>query len=64
MNIVTVIGSPHGMKGNTGRLLASVEASLKASGADVTQFDVTRMERQALSRLRLVPQDGPVRDQG
>ncbi len=44
MNIVTVIGSPHGMKGNTGRLLSSVEASLKASGAEVTQFDVTRMD--------------------
>jgi len=44
MNIVTIIGSPHGMKGNTGRLLSSVEESLKASGADVTQFDVARMD--------------------
>ena len=44
MNIVTIIGSPHGMKGNTGRLLSSVEASLKGSGADVTQFDVARMD--------------------
>ena len=45
MNIVTVIGSPHGMKGNTGQLLSRVEESIKASGAEVTQFDVTRMER-------------------
>jgi len=44
MNIVTVIGSPNGMKGNTGRLLSSVEASLKASGAEVTQFVVARMD--------------------
>jgi len=44
MNIVTVIGSPHGMKGNTGQLLSRVEESLKASGAEVTQFDVTRMD--------------------
>ena len=44
MNIVTVIGSPHGMKGNTGQLLSRVEESLKASGAEVTQFDVTRLD--------------------
>ncbi|MGO8704258.1 MAG: flavodoxin family protein [Candidatus Brocadiia bacterium] len=44
MNIVTVIGSPHGMKGNTGQLLSRVEESIKASGAEVTQFDVTRMD--------------------
>jgi multimeric flavodoxin WrbA len=43
MNIVTVIGSPHGMKGNTGRLLSSVEASIKASGGDVKRFDVAKM---------------------
>jgi multimeric flavodoxin WrbA len=44
MNIVTIIGSPHGMKGTTGRLLSSVEESFKASGADVKQFVVAGMD--------------------
>jgi len=47
MNIVAIIGSPHGMKGNTGRLLSSVEGALKASkNADVTEFVLAKMKVQ------------------
>lgn len=35
MNIIAIIGSPHGMKGNTGRLLDEVLAGAEAAGATI-----------------------------
>lgn len=35
MNIIAIIGSPHGMKGNTGRLLDEVVAGAAAAGATI-----------------------------
>lgn len=35
MNIIAIIGSPHGMKGNTGRLLDEVVAGAATAGATV-----------------------------
>jgi multimeric flavodoxin WrbA len=35
MNIIAIIGSPHGMKGNTGRLLDEVVAGAEIAGAAV-----------------------------
>jgi multimeric flavodoxin WrbA len=35
MNIIAIIGSPHGMKGNTGRLLFEVVAGAAAAGAKI-----------------------------
>jgi multimeric flavodoxin WrbA len=35
MNIIAIIGSPHGMKGNTGRLLDEVITGVAAEGATV-----------------------------
>lgn len=35
MKIIAIIGSPHGMKGNTGRLLDEVVAGAKAAGATI-----------------------------
>ena len=35
MNILAIMGSPHGMKGNTGRLLDEVLAGVRQEGGDV-----------------------------
>ena len=43
MNIVAILGSPHGMKGTTGALLAGVTSSAKAAGADVKTFLLSKM---------------------
>ncbi len=47
MKIVAVLGSPHGMKGNTGRLLAPLVNAARAAGAQVRTFD--------LADLRVLP---------
>lgn len=46
MKIVAIIGSPHGMHGNTGRLLEEVMAGLEAE---------TELELLDLSRLQVLP---------
>lgn len=38
MNLVAVMGSPHGMAGNTGQLLEALMAAAKDAGAEVTLF--------------------------
>ncbi len=47
MNILTIIGSPHGMKGNTGRLLDEVLAGVREEGGDPEVVE--------LSRFRVLP---------
>ncbi|MGB4598979.1 MAG: flavodoxin family protein [Trichlorobacter sp.] len=46
MNIVAIIGSPHGINGNTGRLLEEVINGASASGAQVELIDLSRMKVQ------------------
>ena len=46
MKIVAILGSPHGMEGSTGRLLAGVMESAKSAGAEVTAHVLTRMKVQ------------------
>jgi multimeric flavodoxin WrbA len=43
MNIVAILGSPHGMKGTTGTLLAGVTSSAEAAGAEVKTFLLSKM---------------------
>ena len=43
MNIVAILGSPHGMKGTTGALLAGVTSSTEAAGAEVKTFLLSKM---------------------
>jgi multimeric flavodoxin WrbA len=43
MNIVAILGSPHGMKGTTGALLAGVTSSAKSAGAEVKTFSLSKM---------------------
>ncbi len=38
MKLVAIMGSPHGMKGNTGRLLSSLLDAAGDAGAQVTTF--------------------------
>jgi multimeric flavodoxin WrbA len=38
MKLVAIMGSPHGMKGNTGRVLAGLLDGAKAAGAEVTTY--------------------------
>jgi len=40
MNIVSILGSPHGMKGNTSQLLQPFVRAAKAAGATVTEFSL------------------------
>jgi len=40
MKIVAIIGSPHGLKGNTGRLLASLVDAARVDGAEVQTFSL------------------------
>jgi multimeric flavodoxin WrbA len=44
MNIVAVLGSPHGMKGSTGKLLDALLAAAKGRGADVTLFSLAKLK--------------------
>jgi multimeric flavodoxin WrbA len=44
MNILAIIGSPHGMKGNTGRLLEEVLAGVRECGGDVDLVSLTRLK--------------------
>ncbi len=41
MRIISLLGSPHGLKGNTGRLLSIVLAGAEAEGASV-EIEVLR----------------------
>ena len=43
MKIVAVMGSPHGMKGTTGRLLAPLVDAARAAGATVQTFDLAHL---------------------
>ncbi|MBN2320656.1 MAG: flavodoxin family protein [Acidobacteria bacterium] len=43
MNIVAILGSPHGMKGTTGALLAGVISSAEAAGAEVKTFLLSKI---------------------
>ncbi|MBM4030413.1 MAG: flavodoxin family protein [Planctomycetes bacterium] len=42
MNIVAVLGSPHGMKGATGKVLEALLAAAKGRGANVTLFSLAK----------------------
>ncbi len=44
MNIVAVLGSPHGMKGSTGTVLEALAAAAKAYGADVTLLSLAKLK--------------------
>ena len=44
MNIVAIIGSPHGMQGNTGTLLQSLVESAESAGARVNVFSLAAMK--------------------
>jgi len=44
MNILAIIGSPHGMKGNTGRLLEEVLVGVRECGGDVDLVSLTRLK--------------------
>ena len=44
MNILAIIGSPHGMKGNTGRLLEEVLVEVRECGGDVDLVSLTRLK--------------------
>ena len=46
MNIIAIIGSPHGMKGNTGRLLDEVVAGATAAGATIEIISLAGMTMQ------------------
>lgn len=46
MNIIAIIGSPHGMKGNTGRLLDEVMAGVEAAGATIEIISLGGMAMQ------------------
>ena len=46
MNIIAIIGSPHGMKGNTGRLLDEVVAGAAAAGATIEIVSLAGMALQ------------------
>ena len=43
MKIVAILGSPHGMKGTTGTLLAGVTSAAKAAGAEVKAFELSKI---------------------
>jgi multimeric flavodoxin WrbA len=43
MKIVAVIGSPHGLKGTTGRLLEPLLETARAAGAEVQLFDLAAL---------------------
>jgi len=43
MNIVAILGSPHGMKGTTGELMAGMTSSAEAAGAKVKTFLLSKM---------------------
>lgn len=40
MKLVAINGSPHGMKGNTGKLLANLLAETQAAGVEITTFSL------------------------
>jgi multimeric flavodoxin WrbA len=44
MNILAIIGSPHGMKGNTGRLLDEVLVGVRESGGNVDLVSLTKQK--------------------
>ncbi len=44
MKIVAIIGSPHGMKGNTGTLLHGMLEAMRAEGAEVAVFSLTEYD--------------------
>lgn len=44
MRFVSVMGSPHGMKGNTGLLLNETLAAVRKTGAEVQEFSLSDME--------------------
>ncbi|MBM4038332.1 MAG: flavodoxin family protein [Planctomycetes bacterium] len=44
MNIVAILGSPHGLKGNTGKVLDALIAAAKGRGADVTLFPLAELK--------------------
>jgi multimeric flavodoxin WrbA len=46
MRIAAVLGSPHGMRGNTGRLLESFVQGAKSRGADVTLLSLADLPIQ------------------
>jgi len=41
MELVAILGSPHGMKGNTGKLLAGLLDGAKSAGADVVTYSLS-----------------------
>ncbi len=44
MNIVAVLGSPHGMKGSTGKVLDALIAAAKGRGAEVKLFSLAELK--------------------
>jgi multimeric flavodoxin WrbA len=46
MKLVAVLGSPHGMKGNTGKVLDALVAAAKGRGAEVALFSLADLDVQ------------------
>ncbi|MHB9133726.1 MAG: flavodoxin family protein [Armatimonadota bacterium] len=46
MKLVAIIGSPHGMKGNTGMLLEGVLQGARDAGAEITLFSLANLDVQ------------------
>ena len=44
MKLVAILGSPHGMKGNTGKVLDALVAAARGRGAEVTLFSLAELK--------------------
>jgi len=44
MNLVAILGSPHGVKGNTGKVLDALVAAARGRGAEVTLFSLAELK--------------------
>ncbi|HUT34679.1 MAG TPA: flavodoxin family protein [Planctomycetota bacterium] len=64
MDLVAILGSPHGMKGSTGRVLDALIAAAKGHGADVTVFSLADLDVQPCRACDTCHKTGtcPIRD--
>lgn len=58
MKLVAIIGSPKGMRGNTGRALAGVIDAAKAEGAEVTTFELGKLDIKPCIACEVCHKDG------
>ena len=64
MNIVSIMGSPHGMKGTTGQLLSSVLDGARQAGAAVTEISLADVEVRPCNACDVCHRTGqcPIKD--